>query len=661
MVESPRNVRDEGPERVNRGGGPRKKEERCQGRMNGLMEKVATETEDAVRSFLAEELGEVSRPGRYLGIEVNAYRKPFTPGGLNCVLVYPDVYEIGMSHLGLAVLYEEINEREDAMADRAYLPWVDMQERMLKRKIPLFGLESRVPLSRFDLVGITLQHELTYTNVVRILSLSGISPFASQRDDELPLVVGGGPGAFNPEPLAEIFDFLVLGEGEEVVHEILEAVSEWKKARKRDRRGFLRSCASIAGVYVPSLYEVDYHPDGKVAEIRAREGAPFPVLKRVVKDLDVHTRPRRPVVPLVESVHDRCSLEIFRGCTRGCRFCQAGMIYRPLRERGEEVLRRWGVEMIDATGSDELSLSSLSSADYTRILSLAESLSGELGRRCVAVSLPSLRTDTFSVELATRLGKVRKTGLTFAPEAASPRLQAAINKGVSDQDLLEAVSAAYCGGWRKMKIYFMVGLPGEEEEDVEAICHLVRRIMREGDGGRPPKGLRLSVSVSTFVPKPHTPFQWARQLSLPDTARRHFILKEGLRMRGVTWKWHTREMSYLEGVLARGDRRLTPAVVAAAEEGCLDNWSEFFSWERWRKALEKAGLDPAWYVERERDSEEIFPWDHLSAGLDKSFLWEEYSKALRGETTPDCRFGECVSCGVCPHTGTETRLAKEVG
>ncbi len=612
---------------------------------------------DPVSPLFERDIGLVSKPGRYLGIEVNARRKPLTREGVNCALVYPDVYEIGMSHLGLAVLYEEINDRGDAMADRAYLPWVDMQELMGRKGIPLFGLESRIPLSRFDLVGITLQHELTYANVLRVLSLSGIPVRAADREDLHPLVVGGGPGAFNPEPVAEAFDFLVLGEGEEVIHEVLDAVREWKMAGRKDRRGFLSACASISGVYVPSLYRVDYRSDGTLAGIEALHGAPMPVRKRVVSDLNRATRPRRPLVPLVESVHDRCSLEIFRGCTRGCRFCQAGMVYRPVRERGQDLLYAWGREMISATGCDELSLSSLSSADYSEILSLADRLSRDLEREGVAVSLPSLRTDSFSVELASRVGRIRKTGLTLAPEAASPRLRSVINKEVTDEDLIEAVGAAYREGWRKMKLYFMVGLPGEEEEDVEAICHLVRRIMREGDAGGPARGLRLSVSVSTFVPKPHTPFQWARQISMPETARRHFILKEGLRIKGVTWKWHSREMSYLEGILARGDRRLWPVVEAAAREGCLDNWSEFFSWERWSRALEAQGLDPAWYVERERDKGEVFPWDHLSAGVDRAFLWEEYRKALRGEPTPDCRHGTCSDCGVCDGRELTNRLA----
>ena len=614
-----------------------------------------------VEEALRGELGGVTRPGRYLGIEVNAYRKPFEGDRLNCVLVYPDVYEIGMSHLGLAILYEEINERPDAMADRAYLPWVDMQERLAARGIPLFGLESRVPLRHFDMVGITLQHELTYANVIRVLQLAGIPLYAGERGEDAPLVVGGGPGAYNPEPLAEVFDLLVLGDGEEVIHELLDALATWKKGGKKDREAFLQECASLAGVYVPSLYTIAYHPDGTVREIAAKRGAPLPVRRRVVGDLNDFRFPRRPVIPLVESVHDRCSLEVFRGCTRGCRFCQAGMLYRPVRERRADALHRWGLEMIANTGCDELSLSSLNTADYSCILPLVEALSRELEERRVALSLPSLRTDTFSVELASRLHSVKRTGLTFAPEAASPGLRAAMNKTVTDEDLMAAVSSAYREGWRKVKLYFMVGLPGEEEEDVEAICLLVRRIMREGDEGRPLRGMRISVSVSTFVPKPHTPLQWARQMSLPEIARRHFILKEGLRLKGVSLRWHSREMSYLEGVLARGDRRLTPVVMSAARRGCLDSWSELFSWDRWREALEKEGLDAAWYVERERSGEEVFPWDHLRAGVEKAFLWEEYKKALRREETPDCRLRECTSCGACATPGVGNVMAKEAG
>lgn len=601
-----------------------------------------------IGSFLREESGRVSRPGRYLGIEVNAFRKPPAGNLVNCVLVYPDVYEIGMSHLGLAVLYEEINLREDCMADRAYLPWVDMQERMAARDVPLFGLESGMPLASFDVLGITLQHELTYANVIRVLELSGIPLRSVDRGDEEVLVVGGGPGAFNPEPIAEVFDLVVLGEGEEIIHELLDLVAAWKKGGKRRREGFLKECASLEGVYVPRFYTPRYREDGTVAGVDVEPGCPLPVKKRVVKDLNRFLLPRRPPVPLVESVHDRCSVEIFRGCTRGCRFCQAGMIYRPVRERDEELLYRWAWELVRNTGCEEISLSSLNSADYSAVLNLAERLSTEMERERVAVSLPSLRTDTFSVELASRLRRVRHTGITMAPEAGSERLRRIINKGSSEEDLLQAVEAAYREGWRRLKLYFMVGLPGEEEEDVEEICALVRRMMRRGAGGGPLKGMRVTVSVSTFVPKPHTPFQWVRQMSMPEIKRRHFLLREGLRGRGVTLRWHDREMSYLEGALSRGDRRLFPVILAAAREGCLDDWTEHFSWERWSRAFREAGLDPAWYVERERPREEFFPWDHLSCGVKKDFLWKEYTRSREGAGSGDCRFEGCLSCGACP-------------
>jgi len=607
--------------------------------------------------FLREEIAGVTRPGRYLGIEVNAYRKPFERAEVTCALVYPDAYEIGMSNLGLSILYEEINERGDAMADRAYLPWVDMQESMARRGATLFGLESRVPLMDFDIVGITLQHELTYANVARVISLAGINLMAAERGDEGPLVVGGGPGAYNPEPLAELFDILVLGEGEEVIHELIDLLKEWKKKDGRRREELIWECAAIPGVYAPSLYRVSYLPSGEIAAVEPSRGAAYPVRKRLLTDLATRRLPRRPVIPLVEPVHDRCNLEVFRGCTRGCRFCQAGMVYRPVRERPEEMLYDWACELVRNTGCDDISLSSLNSADYSCILTLAGRLSAEMEKRHVAVSLPSLRTDTFSVELAARLRRVKRTGLTFAPEAASPRLRACMNKGVSDEDLLAAVSAAFREGWRKIKLYFMVGLPWEDEEEVEEICGLVRRIMREGADGSPAKGLRLAVSVSTFVPKAHTPLQWARQMSLPEIARRHFVLKEGLHMRGVTLRWHTREMSYLEGVLARGDRRLLPAVLAASREGCLDSWSEFFSWERWQLAMAAAGLDPAWYVERERPLSEVLPWDHLHAGVDRDFLAGEYEKAKQGVGTPDCRAGDCSDCGACTPPGAQVRLA----
>lgn len=613
---------------------------------------------DAIEGFLYRNLHKVTTPGRYLGVEVNSRHKPFRSFPVRWILVYPDLYELGMSHLGLAILYEIINEREDAMADRAYLPWTDMQELLSENGVPLFGLESRQPLRDFDLVGITLQHELNYSNVLRVLMLSGIPLRSESRGPDDPLVVGGGPGAFNPEPLAEAFDFLLLGDGEEAVGDITEAVKDWKRSSARDRRGLLREICRLPGIYVPSLYRPRYREDGTLAEVEPLEGAPLPVRKRVLADLNSSLHPRRPLVPLVESVHDRASLEIFRGCTRGCRFCQAGYIYRPVRERDEEVLIRLARDMIDSTGFEEISLTSLNSPDYTRVDSLAGRLAEEMEPLRVTVSLPSLRTDTFSVQLAGKLRRVRRAGLTFAPEAAADTLRRSINKGVDEDDLYRALHAAHSEGWRKVKLYFMIGLPGEREEDVEEIGLMLRRILR-GTGGREPlAGMHITVSISTFVPKPHTPFQWVAQLSLPEVARRHFILKETLRMRGITFRWHDREMSYVEGLLARGDRRLFPAVVEAAKKGCLDNWTEQFSFARWEEAVKGAGLEMSWYVERERDRDEVFPWDHLHCGVDRDFLWSEYEKALRGEATPDCRFGACPGCGAC-HGEVSLRLAAE--
>jgi len=609
--------------------------------------------------FLEQELLGVSHPGRYLGIEVNACRKAFARAEVRWALIYPDAYEIGMSNLGLSILYEIINERADAMADRAYLPWIDMQERLIAAAVPLFGLESREPLAAFDILGITLQHELTYTNVVRVLDLARVPLLASQRDSNSPLVIGGGPGAFNPEPVAELFDLLVLGDGEEAVLEITQAVKNWKESGARDRSGFLKECAQVAGVYVPSLYRISYRPDGAIDSIEADAGAPYPVKKRTLANLDAWIYPKKPLVPLIESIHDRVSVELFRGCTRGCRFCQAGMIYRPVRERDAKLLGDWARELVANTGCDELSLASLNSADYGSILSLSDAIAREMERIHVAVSVPSLRTDSFSVQLASRLRRVKRTGLTLAPEAGSSKVRAAINKGVSEDDLMRAVAAAYGEGWRKIKLYFMVGLPGENENDVEEICSVARRIIREGDDGRPAKGLKLSLSISTFVPKPHTPLQWAAQMPLHEIARRHFILKEGLRMKGINLRRHSREMSYLEGIFSRGDRRLLPAIIAAGRQGCFDGWSEFFSWPRWQAALAAEGLDPAWYVERERPRDEIMPWDHLHAGVERDYLWQEYEKARAGIFTPDCRFDGCTSCGACPEPRIQKRAPVE--
>ncbi len=471
----------------------------------------------------------MEKPARYLGEEVNSCRKDHSAVRLRCVFAYPDVYEVGISNTGIQVLYELVNRRSDALAERVYMPWTDMQERMAAAGIPLFTLESRKPVRDFHLLGITLQHELTYSNAIRMLRLAGIPVRGEERGEDDPLVAGGGPGAFNPEPLAEAFDFLLLGDGEEAVGEILDLLLELRE-RGASREESLRALAGIPGVYVPSLYRPVYLESGEVASIERSRGAPWPVIRRVVEDLDRFPLPSRPVVPYLEAVHDRCNVELFRGCTRGCRFCQAGMVQRPVRERSQGCLLRWGVEALEATGHDELSLASLSSTDYRGIGELLERMRAELGGRRVRISLPSMRTDRFSLELAEKLGEGRRSGLTFAPEAGSPRIRRSANKDLGEEDLKSVLRAAYEAGWRRVKLYYMIGFPGETDEDVGSIARSVFSALR-GERGEKLAGMRVTVSLSTLVPKPHTPLQWAPQLGMEETRRRQQLLKDVLRSR----------------------------------------------------------------------------------------------------------------------------------
>ena len=598
-------------------------------------------------------LPRVERPARYTGQEWNAIVKDWDSATVRLALIYPDTYEIGMSNLGLAILYDLVNAQPEMLAERAYAPWTDMETSMRGAGIPLFSLESRHPLRGFDILGFSLQYELTYTNVLNMLDLAGIPLRTSQRSAADPLVIGGGSGAYNPEPLADFFDLFVIGEGEHVLLRLLRAYQEAKKAGE-DKQDFLHQAASIPGIYVPSLYEVRYHTDGCVAEIRPQvPEAPPRIVKQMACPLP--PPPTRLIVPYIDTVHDRAMIEIQRGCTQGCRFCQAGMIYRPLRERPIPEILSSVEEMLAATGFEELSLISLSSSDYSRIEELVAQLLARYGSRHLALSLPSLRTDAFSVALADMIQTGRKTGLTFAPEAGSQRLRDVINKNVTEEDLLRTAETAFQRGWRHLKLYFMIGLPTETEEDIDAIADLVRKVQRVGRQARGGRA-EVNISLATFVPKPHTPFQWLPMEDLAVVKARQTRLRRALQGREFNLSWHAPHSTLLEAVLCRGDRRLGRVIERAWAAGArFDAWDEHFKYSLWEEAFRAEGLEPFFYSSRLREADELFPWDHISAGLDRAYLWEEYQRAMRGETTPDCR-ALCLDCGarasfelaVCP-------------
>ncbi len=601
---------------------------------------------------MEEILLSVQKPARYVGSEWNAVHKDWDRVDVTFALAFPDLYEVGMSHLGLQILYHELNRREDTLAERVFAPAPDLEAVLRRRGLPLFALESQRGLRDFDILGFTLQYELTYTNILNMLDLGGIPLQAADRGEGDPLVVGGGPGAFNPEPLAPFFDCFVLGEGEEVVHELVDA---WRDSAGQSREDRLRRLAAVPGVYVPSLYQVRYGSDGTVAAVQAVAPAPRRVTKRVVADLDALDYPTHPVVPSVQAIHERAMVEVFRGCTRGCRFCQAGIIYRPVRERSPRAVVRLAQEILAHTGYDEVSLVSLSTADYSGIDRVARELARDLATRGQAVSLPSLRVDAFSVELARTVRGPRKTGLTFAPEAGTQRLRDVINKGVREEDLMAAAQAAFSQGWEALKLYFMIGLPTETEADVEAIAQLARRV-RDLGGSRS----QVTVSVSSFVPKPHTPFQWEPQDPPQTLLAKQALLRRALRGRGLSLRWHEVGPSWIEGTLSRGDRRMAAVLEEAWRRGCrLDGWGEHFRPELWEEAFRAAGVDPAFYNSRRRAQEEIFPWDHLDSGATREFLWEENRRALTGEATPDCRWEGCYLCGVCQELPVDVRLKAE--
>jgi radical SAM family uncharacterized protein/radical SAM-linked protein len=596
-------------------------------------------------------LHRIQRPTRYLGREINAVFKDPRAVALRLALLFPDLYEVGMSHLGLSLLYAILNREAHIWAERAYAPAPDLEADLRARRRPLTSLESGTPLSRFDLLGVSLQYELSYTNLLNMLDLGGVPLMAADRDDSHPVVIGGGPACFNPEPVAPFFDALVLGDGEEVILELAALVADWK-ANRGSRRELWQALEELEGVYVPAMFAMDFDAAGVLRAI-VPQGRRTRVAKRVLDDLNRIALPAFPLVPSCQIIHDRLNVEISRGCTRGCRYCQAGMIYRPVRERDPAATLAWVEAALAATGFEEVSLLSLSIGDYGPLTGLLQSLMDRLSPAKVAVSLPSMRADTLTPDMMAQIKRVRRTGLTLAPEAGTQRLRQVINKNLTEAAIMDSAQRAFAAGWQLLKLYFMIGLPRETTEDREGITALARQILATAPRGSRP---RLNVSLSSFIPKPHTPFQWERQQDLAECRRRLHEVKDRLRQKNIQTKWNSAAQTWLEGVFSRGDRRLAPVLVEAHRRGCrLDAWSEHLRLEPWHEAFQAAGVDPDFYL-RERPLDDLLPWDHVDCGVSRDFLLAERARAYQGLETPDCRVSGCQDCGVCNQDRISLRL-----